>query len=367
MYGELGPLRLALAEAARTDESNAANAVSRFVEIRPGVVDTLRARRHHFITGRRGTGKSTLLHVVRKRLRDDGVPVAVIDMENYKGRPFPDVLIEILIALFDEVKPSVRAKTLFSDLNLRRQFSRTRRELRALLADPQSLVKNVTRAQRRSRGRRLKVGGSAQAKTHGAGAGFSLGHDATSGSSAAATATAQFEELKIERLQRMASRLSKELSAIVTGATGEQAVVFVDDYYFVRLDDQPDVLSYLQQVVRNTGVWLKVGGVGARMRPFRDGDPPVGMQPDQDIDRVTIDVTLDDFGTAQRFLEQMLDGVLEPLSLTTARLITDTARSRMVLACGGAVARDYVTLTTAALDAAIERLNRGQHPRQKRG
>jgi histone H3/H4 len=58
----------------------------------------------------------------------------------------------------------------------------------------------------------------------------------------------------------------------------------------------------------------------------------------------------------------MLDGVLEPLSLTTARVITDTARSRMVLACGGAVARDYVTLTAAALDAAIERLNRDAAP-----
>jgi hypothetical protein len=105
-YSDLGPLRQALAEAARTDESNAIQAVARFVELRPGIRDTLCARRHHLLAGRRGTGKSTLLHVVRQQLRGEGAPVAVIDMEKFKGRPFPDVLIEILIALLDEVKPA---------------------------------------------------------------------------------------------------------------------------------------------------------------------------------------------------------------------------------------------------------------------
>jgi hypothetical protein len=86
------------------------------------------------------------------------------------------------------------------------------------------------------------------------------------------------------------------------------------------------------------------------------------MQLNQDIHPLPIDVTLDDFGTAQRFLERMMDGVLRPHGLTTAQLFTDTARSRMVLACGGAVARDYITLTASALDAAVERLNRKQAP-----
>lgn len=58
----------------------------------------------------------------------------------------------------------------------------------------------------------------------------------------------------------------------------------------------------------------------------------------------------------------MLDGVLKPLDLTTAQLFTDTARSRMVLACGGAVARDYITLTGSSLDAAVERLNKKEAP-----
>ena len=107
-YRKLGPLREALAEASRTDESNADRAVEPFVELRPGHEDTLRARQHHLISGRRGTGKSTLLHVARTHLRESGAPVAVIDMEKFKNRPVPDVLVEILIDLLDELCPRVR-------------------------------------------------------------------------------------------------------------------------------------------------------------------------------------------------------------------------------------------------------------------
>jgi hypothetical protein len=351
-------LREALAEAARTDESNAAQTIARFVELRPGIQDTLAARRHHLISGRRGTGKSTLLHLVRRNLRDAGAPVAVIDMEKFKGRPFPDVLIEILIALLDEVRPRIRLRSALGDFRLARQFRATRAELAALLQDPQSLMRRVERGTSTSRS--SDVRGEARAGVTRSGAALSgrAQWNSAEGATETTSAVAEFEQFKIERLQQIASRLSSEFATLVKRASQDKAIAFIDDFYFVRIDDQADVLDYLHQVVKSTGIWLKVGGVGTRMRPFRDSDPPVGMQPNQDIDQLTIDVTLSDFSTAQRFLERMMDGILAPLGLTTAQLFTDTARTRMVLACGGAVARDYVTLTGAALDAAVERLNK---------
>jgi hypothetical protein len=361
-YSDLGPLREALAEAARTDESNADQTIARFVELRPGIQDTLAARRHHLIAGRRGTGKSTLLHLVRRDLRNAGAPVAVIDMENFKGRPFPDVLIEILIALLDEVRPGIRLRSALGDYRLARQFRVTRRELAVLLKDPQSLMTRVERGTAASRGATVRAAARVGADQPGASASATANWNSTEGVKESTTAVAEFEEFKIERLQQIASRLSSEFSALVKRAAQHKAVVFIDDFYFVRLNDQADVLDYLHQVVKSTGIWLKVGGVGTRMRPFRDSDPPVGMQPNQDIDQLTIDVTLSDFSTAQRFLERMMDGILTPLGLTTAGLFTETARTRMVLACGGAVARDYVTLTGAAIDAAVERLSKVSAP-----
>ncbi|MCV7215023.1 hypothetical protein H7J51_06970 [Mycobacterium crocinum] len=361
-YSKLGDLREGLAEAARTDELNAARTVERFVELSPGHEGTLRARQHHLLSGRRGTGKSTLLHVVRAHLRESEVPVAVVDMEKFKNRPFPDVLVEILITLLDELRPPVRLKTFFRDLGLRRRFKASHRELTAMLRDPQSWSKELRRSSNKSSGLAAKVSLEGGAAGGGVAAKGTLSSSGSKEAASSVVESAAYEELKIERLQQLASRLSEEFSALISDSDADRAVIFIDDFYYVRLEDQPQVLDYLKSVAKGTGIWLKVGGVGERMRTFRDGDPAVGMQLNQDIFPLAIDITLDDFGTAQRFLERMMDGILKDFNLSTAQLFTETARSRMVLACGGAVARDYITLTSGALDAAVERLNRAGAP-----
>ena len=76
--------------------------------------------------------------------------------------------------------------------------------------------------------------------------------------------------------------------------------------FYVPLRDHPYVLDYLHQVCKGTGIWLKVGGVGTRLRPYQDGDPPIGMQINHDIDRLALDVTLEEFNTAQAFPEKVL-------------------------------------------------------------
>lgn len=356
--GDLGPVRRAIAEAERTDESNAQNAINRFVELRRGFGDVLQSKRHHLLTGRRGTGKSTLLTVVRHELQADGSPVAVIDMEKYKGRPYPDVLIEILISLLDEVRPVVRVRSSLRDFRLRHKFNQSRKQLVQLLDDPQTMTNQIARSQHKRRGREINLSGRLGAQKSFGDLSATGAFSSNRSRSDEHMVRAEFERLKIERLRQLASRLSTELKEMVDGASKHQAIVFIDDFYYVKLEDQPDVLDYLQQVVKSTGIWLKIGGVGARMRPYRDGDPPTGMQPGQDIDVLTLDVTLNNFATAKEFLEAMMNGVLEPVKLDTDQLMTVTARDRMVLACGGAVARDYLTLTAAALDAATERVSR---------
>jgi len=306
------------------------------------------------LTGRRGTGKSTLLHVVRKNLQNQGIAVATVDMERFKGREFPDVLIEILVALLGEMPAPLRGKHQYNDLRLRWDSRRLARTLSAILRDPQSVIRRVAKNAARAAGAEGTLGGGIEV-SHGSAAGR-----ITAGRSSRATETseAEFEELKIERLQQLAPRIAGVLTRLVNHSSQQHAIVFIDDYYFVRLQDQPHVLDYLHQVCKSTGVWLKVGGVGSRLRPFVEGNPPIRMQSNQDLDWLALDVTLDDFATAQRFLEEMLEGVLSSHKVTAAQLFTDTARSRMVLACGGAVARDYITLTDAALDEAVERMSK---------
>jgi hypothetical protein len=83
----------ALAEAARADRRTA----DRFVPPRTGILEETAARRHHFVFGRRGVGKSTLLRKIESLGKATGTEVIFVDIETLRGRPYPDVLIELLI------------------------------------------------------------------------------------------------------------------------------------------------------------------------------------------------------------------------------------------------------------------------------
>lgn len=61
-----------------------------------------KSRRHHIIFGRRGSGKTSLLKKAASDLTLDRRPIAYVDLESFKGHPYPDVLLSILIKTFSE-------------------------------------------------------------------------------------------------------------------------------------------------------------------------------------------------------------------------------------------------------------------------
>ena len=69
----------------------------RFIEPARGTLDRAKARRHHIVFGRRGSGKTSLLRKAGADLTLGRVPTAFIDLEAFKGHTYPDVLISILL------------------------------------------------------------------------------------------------------------------------------------------------------------------------------------------------------------------------------------------------------------------------------
>jgi Cdc6-like AAA superfamily ATPase len=64
------------------------------------------ARQNHVIFGRRGCGKTLLLHESERRVKGD-VRVVYVNCEDYKQHSFPNVLIEILDQLFGELEKNL--------------------------------------------------------------------------------------------------------------------------------------------------------------------------------------------------------------------------------------------------------------------
>ena len=68
-----------------------------FIEPARGTLDRAKARRHHIVFGRRGSGKTSLLRKASADLTLARLPIAFIDLEAFKGHAYPDVLLSVLI------------------------------------------------------------------------------------------------------------------------------------------------------------------------------------------------------------------------------------------------------------------------------
>ena len=91
-------LSLRIEESTRATEST----IKRFVEPAAGTLERAKSRRHHFVFGRRGSGKTSLLKKAASDLTLERRPIAYVDLESFKGHTYPDVLLSILIKTFSE-------------------------------------------------------------------------------------------------------------------------------------------------------------------------------------------------------------------------------------------------------------------------
>jgi hypothetical protein len=352
---QLPKLLAALAEAARADQRTA----DRFVAPRIGILEETAARRHQFVLGRRGVGKSTLLRKIQSQEQIES-NVVFVDIETLRSRPYPDVLIELLIELLtglgERLRPDVwyRIDQRIERATPRRKLKRLTAILRRLLAQPQIAQRTVRELQ--SKGAEASAGllGGFRYRGQGAKGGVS-GHRKKDTEE---TSVASEEQTKMDGLLSAAVLIRKDLEAAQEALGERPTLIVLDDFYHVPYEDQPDVLAYLHQVVKNLNIFLKVCGVRHRLNPFVEGDPPRGMQIPQDASEISLDITLSRFKAAQSFLEAVLSGICQPLGVAIDALITEGGRQRLVLGSGG-VARDYLYLTQTALRNANER---GENP-----
>jgi len=361
---QLPALLAALAEAARADRRTAA----RFVPPRVGILEETAASRHQFVLGRRGVGKSTLLRKIESAGDETDSVVVFVDIETLRDRPYPDVLIELLIELLlglrERLKPDAwyRVDQRVGRLRVRRRLASLTATLRRLLAQPQIAQRTVRELQSRASG--ASVGGRLSFRHRGQGA--AAGAEATRRRGTEESSEGSEQLTKMDGLLSAAVLIRDVLDAAQDALGDKPTLIVLDDFYHVPFGDQPDVLAYVHQVVKNFNIWLKICGVRHRLHPFVEGDPPRGMQIGQDAAEISLDITLERFQAAQHFLEQVLSGICAPLGISIDMLLTDGGRQRLVLGSGG-VARDYLHLTQNALRNANERVPNPSRPHNRIG
>ena len=364
-------------EATRSSKSG----VKYFVEPAQGVLSRAVSKRHHIIFGRRGSGKSSLLIKLASDASLQRLPVVFVDMEEFKGHSYPDVLVSVLIKVFQEfeewlnttaINPATK-KSFWSKwfggapkkgaLNrvkagqLAATVGRYKAELNSLLFDAaeSSDKATVQKTAEMTAGVSANIG--AGLKSPLAESSMGMSYDESESQKKAVETTQEYRSFKIEKLHRKILDF-KDLLQQLSEYSGGHGYILLDDLYHIRTSDQADVIDYFHRICKGTGMWLKIGTIRHRTRYYVGGDPPRGMKIGDDADDIDLDVTLEKYQITKRFLLKILEQFTAEYGYRLDDIVTDGARDRLVLASGG-VARDYLTSFRRSIGITRERLAKG--------
>jgi hypothetical protein len=367
---EMGRLLTLVEEAARSTKEG----VKHFVEPAPGTLLRSTSKRHHIIFGRRGSGKSSLLHKAAADLTIDRRPIAHVNLEAFKGHSYPDVLLSVLIASFTEFKkwmdsaavhPSTRTSfwnKLFgtapkrpslnrkeaSDLSaaLSKQIEGLNQELHRTDEADLTVRAGLEASERDSAGLRSKMGT--------VGVSFEANAEFEASQRRKEEIEEKFKRRKIEFLLRHIMEYQNLFLRLGKLSSGD-AYLFLDDLYHIRRIDQPHVVDYFHRIAKDHNLWLKIGTIRHRTNWYLHGDPPVGMKLGDDADEVDLDLTLEKYSLAKEFLSKILNNFASEADVKPlASFLTDGAQDRLVLASGG-VARDFLSIFRRSVNVARER------------
>lgn len=300
-------------------------------------LDRLKAKQHQIIFGRRGSGKSCLLvHFKNSENKKKKELSIYIETDEVKRLGYPDVLIRLLLAIMEQT-PSAKQwwrKLLFRKTNIQKNIGLLRRLL------DQAEQRKVKQEETQS----TNYGGKGNVK----------GIEGNFGRTTSKGTLSEFEENKLDTLERYLSDFKKslndELKRIKIGA----AYILLDDFYLIKKERQPDVLDYLHRLVRGTDFYLKVGTVRHRTNLVRNDGQTIGVVLEQDIEQINLDRTLEDLTSPTEFLANLLNSLGDKVGLpnTTTDLFNQQAFEKLVIASGG-VPRDFLTIFINAIDIAV--------------
>ncbi|MCX5372950.1 AAA family ATPase [Streptomyces sp. NBC_00103] len=154
-------------------------------------------------------------------------------------------------------------------------------------------------------------------------------------------------------LGEMVAELNRSLRSVLREGL-VRLYLYIDDFYLFPQAAQPHLLDCVAGMLRDCDGWIKVASIERLTRPFEPSSR-IGIEVPHDASKIDLDVTLEDPGSTQRFLESVLANYTTTAGLAKPSSIAQNAAlGRLVLASGG-VPRDYLNLFASSIVAARSR------------
>lgn len=302
------------------------------------------AKQNHTIFARRGCGKTLLLHSSTRQL-DGTVKAVYLNCEDFKRHSFPNVLIEILDALFGELE-----KHLMGWFGRARASRELIREIRAELAKKRVAADQSQEAIKTTLAKEANRG-----ITAGATGGLSGGGEANVKAELGDQRREETERTfivhgdKLHDLDTWLPRLKQQVRDFFATSKSVKAVFLqVDDFYLLKRVDQPFVVDYIHRLCKDVPLFFKLATLRHASVLYADRNgQPFGAQERHDYQPINIDYNLSDFRRTRDQNLQILREFAKLAGINPAEEVESLFKGegfdRLVMA-GGGVPRDTLSL-----------------------
>jgi hypothetical protein len=307
------------------------------------------ARQNHTIFARRGCGKTLLLHDSAKQLSLDIKPI-YLNCEDFKRHTFPNVLIEILSALFREIEKNLRGW--FGPGRKSRELVRQiLARLGTMHVAPDTEDEEIKRTWSSETGQQTGASGSAKAS----------GFEATASLSGSRKSKEETERTfkrhreKLQELDRWLPELKERIREFFELSKNVKCIFLqLDDMYHLRRADQAFVVDYIHRLCKDLPLYFKMATIRHASTLFIDRDgQPIGAQERHDYQTINIDYTFSDFTRTRSQNWEILREYARRAGMDEHdlnMLFKGEGFSRLVMA-GGGVPRDVLSLFLEVLSS----------------
>ena len=300
------------------------------------------SKQNHAIFARRGCGKTLLLHHSSRALKSD-LKAIYLNCEDFKRHTFPNVLIEILSALFREL-----------DKNLTGWFGKKKKSKEIVKLVITKLAKLQQASDIYDEDVRRKNSSDASSGLS-ASAGADIDHlQVKLSTSNTAVEKSEIERSfkvhreKLQELDRWLPELKERIREFFELSKSTSAIIIqIDDLYHLKRTDQAFVVDYIHRLCKDVPLYFKIATLRHASTLYADRDgQPIGAQERHDYQPINIDYTFSDFKRTKDQNWQILlqfgqKSGLKPKDVLD--LFKGEGFARLVMA-GGGVPRDILSL-----------------------
>jgi hypothetical protein len=359
----LAKLRQVITENLRIQRSGA-KAIP-YIDVTNAIPDT-KARQNHVVFGRRGCGK-TLLFENARATPEAHQQTIYLNFEDFKNHSFPNVLLEIVDAVFKEVERHYSGWFL---VGKKRKARNLIASIRAQLAEMKEAdderFEKIVEKQSSGTNKNVKVGYTRDAtdqvsatfgsKAVGAegtalsklGSNFSFTGGYSKDYSEAIERAYERADSKIQKLNRLLPKLKDDLRHFFEISSEIKALfIQLDDFYHLRREHQPYIMDYIHRLCKDLPLYFKVATLRHASVLYAERKrQPVGAQERHDYQPIDIDFTFQNFPKTEKQILDIFHEFANLAGMSTQdfdKLFKGDGFRRLVLA-GGGIPRDCLSL-----------------------